>query len=119
MSPKKGDPVAPPVIGAEWQIRFCTTEAVKGWQELENSAPGNLRKAWDTMRIDPGPGPGKPTGRHHQLRYALATGTHGGQVLPRWQIEVTGGGRIWYLFDQERRTVWVQAAGTGHPRATD
>ncbi|WHT20898.1 hypothetical protein N8J89_07480 [Crossiella sp. CA-258035] len=119
MSPKKGDPVAPPAIGAEWQIRFSTTEAVKGWQDLENTAPGNLRKAWETMRAEPGPGPGKPTSRHHQLRRSLATGSHGGRTLPQWQIEVTGGGRIWYLLDEDRHTVWVQAACAGHPKATD
>jgi hypothetical protein len=29
------------------------------------------------------------------------------------------GGRIWYLLDVERRTVWIVHAGTGHPKATD
>ncbi|WP_086819518.1 hypothetical protein [Allokutzneria sp. NRRL B-24872] len=119
MSPKKGDAVAPPVTGAEWRICYGTTEAAKGWQELENAAAGNPRKAWDTMRTDPGPGPGKPTSRHHRLKGQLAAGTRGGHHLPQWQLEVTGGGRIWYLLDAEKRTVWVQYAGTGHPKATD
>jgi hypothetical protein len=38
--------------------------------------------------------------------------------MPRWQIEVTGGDRIWYLLDVDRHTVWVEYAG-GHPKATD
>ncbi|MEU6657160.1 hypothetical protein ABZ904_49805 [Streptomyces sp. NPDC046900] len=39
--------------------------------------------------------------------------------MDRWQIEVTAGGRIWYLVDVERRTVWMDQASTGHPEATD
>jgi hypothetical protein len=60
-----------------------------------------------------------PTARQHRLKGSLATGTHGGRTLPQWQYEVTSGGRIWYLVDADRRTVWVQAASTAHPKATD
>ncbi|MFI6445238.1 hypothetical protein [Kitasatospora sp. NPDC050543] len=42
-----------------------------------------------------------------------------GETLERWQYEVTGGGRIWYLPDDAGRTVWITYAGTGHTRATD
>jgi hypothetical protein len=118
VSPKKGDAVAPPTVGTEWRIRYCTNEAIKGWQDLETRATENLRKSWEVMRYDPGPGPGKPTNRHHQLKGDLAHGRHGGRVLPLWQIEVTGGDRIWYLLDVDKRTVWVQYAGA-HPKATD
>jgi hypothetical protein len=44
---------------------------------------------------------------------------HGGNQLACWQIEVTGGGRIWYLLDPSRRIVWITEAGTGHPKTTD
>jgi hypothetical protein len=40
-------------------------------------------------------------------------------VLDRWQIEVTGAGRIWYLVDYEIATIWIEHAGPGHPKATD
>jgi hypothetical protein len=49
----------------------------------------------------------------------LASGTFKGKALPRWQLEVTGGGRIWYLIDDEERRVILVYAGTGHPKATD
>jgi hypothetical protein len=42
-----------------------------------------------------------------------------GSVLDHWQIEVTGAGRIWYLVDPDKRLVWIDYAGTGHPKATD
>ncbi|NKQ57491.1 hypothetical protein HFP15_31970 [Amycolatopsis sp. K13G38] len=117
MSPKRGDPVAPPPTANEWAIRYATTAAIAGWKELEATASGNLRRAWEAMRNNPAPG--SPTGRHHQLKGSLATGTHRGRVLPRWQIEVTGGARIWYLVDEDHRTVWVQHAAVGHPKQTE
>lgn len=41
-----------------------------------------------------------------------------GRTLDQWQYEVTGGGRFWYLVDDETRTVWLTYGGTGHPPAT-
>jgi hypothetical protein len=38
--------------------------------------------------------------------------------MDRWQIEVTGAGRVWYLVDREKATVWIDYAGPGHPKAT-
>jgi len=119
VSPERGDLVAPPPTNGEWAVRFSTNEGIKGWAALETAAPNNLRRAWDIMRTDPGPGPGKPTARHFQLKGDLATGLHGGRELPQWEIEVTGGGRIFYLLDEERHTVWVKTASTGHPKVTE
>ena len=44
---------------------------------------------------------------------------YAGRSLDRWEIEVTGGGRIFYLLDREKHTVRVEVAGTGHPKITD
>jgi hypothetical protein len=118
VSPKKNDPVAPPTIGDEWHTRYGNSKAVDGWQELENRAANSLRAAWEIMRHKPGEASDESIGRHHPLRRALATGVRGGRVLPRWQIEVTGGDRVWYLLDAEKRTVWVDYAGA-HPKATE
>jgi hypothetical protein len=119
MSLKKGDLVPQPAIGDEWTIRFSTTKAARGWPDLEIVACGNLRKAWDAMRHSPGPGPAQRTNRHHRLVGTLAHETVRGRQLPQWQIEVTSGGRIWYLLDEEKRTVWVDYAGTQHPKETE
>jgi hypothetical protein len=106
-------------VSAEWDVRFATNDAVKGWLALEAEAQENLRVAWDTMCTDPGPGPGKPTPRHSRLKGSLATGCHGSRDLPQWQIEVTGGGRIWYLLDEDKHVVWVKMASSGHPKQTE
>lgn len=119
MSPKRGDRVAPPPGDGEWDVRFAVNDAAKGWDALCRSAPGNARKAWELMFKDPGPGPGKPNDRHRPLKHDLASGSHGGRALPQWQIEVTGGGRVWYLLDAENRKVWVVYASPGHPKATE
>lgn len=116
MSPKRGERAAPPAGRGEWEVRFGTNEAAKGWDELCRQAAGNTRRAWECMRLDPAPD--HATTRHHQLKGALAHATHRGRRLACWQIEVTGG-RIWYLVDAEDQTVWITFAGTGHPRATD
>jgi hypothetical protein len=39
--------------------------------------------------------------------------------MDRWQIEVTGSARVWYLIDDDHRTVWLVHAGPGHPKATE
>jgi hypothetical protein len=66
----------------------------------------DLRQPLDGVRGDT---------RHHRLKGAL--GTVGG--LEQWQYEVTAAGRIWYVVDLGKKTVWIRWAGTGHPKATD
>ncbi|MCP2255747.1 hypothetical protein LY13_004529 [Prauserella aidingensis] len=97
-------------------MRFATGPAVKGWDELQRQAPANTTRAWQQMRTNPG---GDRSRRHMPLKGTLGTVEIGGRPLPRWQYEVTAGGRVWYAIDVERRTVWVVFAGTGHPKATE
>jgi hypothetical protein len=117
VSPKKGDAVAPPAVDDEWHIRFGTADAAKGWPELVNKAAGNARRAWDLMRTSPGQ---NSNDRHHQLKGEdYSTARHDGRVLPQWQIEVTGGGRIWYLIDEVKHTIWILYASLRHPKGTE
>lgn len=117
MSLGKGDPVAPPPGKDEYAVVCHTRQAAVGWKELCNQAPGNTSDAWWQMRTDPAPVPDTP--RHHQLKGSLAYGVRNGETLPQWQIEVTSGGRIWYLFDAVRRTCWLKEVHIGHPKATE
>ncbi|ACU77269.1 conserved hypothetical protein [Catenulispora acidiphila DSM 44928] len=117
MSPKRHDDVAPPVVEGEWRIRYANTESVDGWRDLCGKAPGNTRRAYETIRSNPRPT--EPTARHHQLKYELAFVVRGGVRIEHWQYEVTGAGRIWYHIDVVKRTLWLDFAGLGHPKATD
>ena len=103
--------MAPPPGHDEWSLRFARNEAAKGWEELCRHAPGNTLAAWHAMRRNPAPPVASP--RHHRLLHELATGVMKGLILDRWQIEVTGAGRVWYLVDREDRTVWLEHAGPG------
>jgi len=116
VSPKRGDRVAPPPRAAEWDVRYADSQAAKGWEALARHAAGNTRDAFEVMRSEPRP---KEDGRHHRLRGALATRKFGARELEQWQIEVTGAGRVWYLVDDEQRTVWLTKAACGHPKETD
>ena len=114
MSPsKKNDRVAPPAEPGCWLLKFGSTEAAKGWEDLVRQARANLWTAYEAIRTDPTPFP--TTTRHHRLKGEL--GTVAG--LEQWQYEVTAGGRIWYVVDPDKKTVWIRWAGTGHPKATD
>ena len=117
MSPRRGDPVPPPVGPGEWELVFGSNDAAKGWGDLVAHASGNMIDAWKLMRTNPSPM--ARTARHHRLRGNLAYGIYRGVTLPQWQIEVTAGGRVWYLVDVEARRVIVRHARTGHPKITE
>lgn len=97
MSPKRGDQVPQPAQGDEWELRFDTTQAAKGWRELETVAATNLRKAWETMRHSPDRSTDPQ--RHTPLKGGLATATREGLRL--------------------RHIVWVTYASPRHPQETD
>lgn len=117
MSPKRGDRAAPPATGDEYEVRFANSAAAEGWEHLARHAASNLRRAYEVIRATPRSTTSPE--RHHRLKGALGTGRWKGAEYEGWQHEVTASGRIWYLIDDERRTVWVTYAGTGHPKETD
>ncbi|WP_254802535.1 hypothetical protein [Kitasatospora sp. SUK 42] len=53
MSPKRGDRAAPPPIGEEYDLRFANSEAAEGWGHLARQAAGNLRRAFEKIRVNP------------------------------------------------------------------
>jgi mRNA-degrading endonuclease RelE of RelBE toxin-antitoxin system len=116
VSPKRRDRVAPPSIDDEWNVRFATSEAAKGWDDLCTQATGNTRDAFELMRSNPRP---PEDGRHTRLRGGLATNEFDGRTLEQWEIEVTGSGRILYLVDDDKHTVWVVYASMRHPKKTE
>lgn len=116
MSPRRGERVAPPPGPGDWDIRFHNNEAARGWEELCRQAPGNALSAWRIMRRNPTPWTASP--RHQRLHGRLATLKVGDKSCDHWQIEVTRGGRVWYLVDTDKATIWIDYAGPGHPKAT-
>ncbi|MFF1709279.1 hypothetical protein [Streptomyces sp. NPDC058268] len=119
MTPKRGDSVAPPAIGTEYDVRYVTNDAIKGWKDLCTQEPGNTNWAWTQMRQNPGCCNEGPTSRHFQLKRELATGLYANRELPQFQIEVLSGARVWYLLDADKRVCWLKHAGRGHPKKTE
>ncbi|MFC9431270.1 hypothetical protein [Streptomyces sp. NPDC056987] len=117
MSYGKTDPVPPPPGPGEYDVRFSTLRAAEGWKQLCKQASGNALAAWKLMRTNPSPNP--CTKRHDRLKGPLSTAVRNGRAYPQWQIEVTGGGRLWYLLDSDRQTVWLREVHIGHPKKTE
>ncbi|MER6478821.1 hypothetical protein [Streptomyces filamentosus] len=117
MTPKRGDDVAPPPVGEEWKLRFATNEAAKGWGELAAAAPENTRRCFEDLRTDPLRRDAPD--RQHRLRGRLSTRPYGRRALPQWECEVTSGGRVRCLVDEERRTVYFVYASPRHPKDTE
>jgi hypothetical protein len=116
VSPKPKDRAAPPPVHDEWDVRFGTNEAAKGWDELCRQVATNTRAAFELMRSNPRPPEDK---RHTRLRHDLATRIFDGRELEQWEIEVTSGGRIFYLVDDAKHTMWVVVASPKHPKITE
>lgn len=116
MGPKRLDRVAPPPVSDEWDVRFGTSEAAKGWDALCTHARSKTREAYEQMRANPRPG---EDATHYQLRGELSMHTFGGRELEQWQIKVSSSGRVWYLIDDEKHTVWLTRATPAHPKETE
>jgi hypothetical protein len=98
VSPRRGDRVTVPPPQDQWDVRFGTSEAADGWS-------------------------GAGHDRQHRLRGDLATHRHNGRDMEQWEYEVTSGGRVRYVIDNDNdndsRTVWLIYASPRHPKDTD
>lgn len=117
MSPKRGDRATVPPPDDQWDVRFGTTEAAVGWEELCRLAVANTRRCLEILRTDPRSGTGHD--RQHRLRGDLGNHRHNGRDLEQWEYEVTSGGRVRYAIDDEQRTVWLVYASPRHPKDAD
>jgi hypothetical protein len=118
VSGKRGGKVERPTASDEWVLKFGAREAAKAWTELGNAKLANaLARLYDVLVKDPR-WRGNPD-RHHQLKGELATGTYDGRKMERWQHEISGSGRVWFLVDDAHKTVWIVHVSAGHPSATD
>jgi hypothetical protein len=117
VSPRRGDRVTVPPPQEQWDVRFGTSDAADGWEELCRHALPNTRRCLETLRADPRSGAGHD--RQHRLRGELATHRHNGRDMEQWEYEVTSGGRVRYVIDDDSRTVWLIYASPRHPKDTD
>lgn len=128
---KRGSRLGRPTRTDEWSIEALSKRAADDWETLASVEPNAAAAAWDQLSRDPT----ARSSRQEPLKGYRGTTTHEGRTYVRWQYEVTGGGRIWYLVDdptagggpskrrgrgpRPRRRVLVEAAHIGHPKATE
>jgi hypothetical protein len=117
VSPRRGDRVTAPPPAGEWDVRFGTNDAATGWDELCRLAASNARRCLEKLRSDPQSRVDHD--RQHHLRGDLAFHRHNGRDMEQWEFEVTSGGRVRYVIDDEARTVWLIYASPRHPKDTD
>lgn len=115
---KRGERVAPPPRQGDWELRFATNDAARGWEEICAQVPGPARECFDALSRDPRDRSASKL-RIHQLKGELATRDVQGRKLEQWQYEVTGAGRVWYCIDDTHRRVLLTLASIGHPKATE
>lgn len=111
---KKGQPVPRPPKKIEYEIRFATADAQKGWRDLVATIRNPMTETWDFLTRSPL----ATTPTNYRLRGALGTITRGGTTHERWQHKPTAKGtaRIWCFVDG--RTVYLEQVHTSHPTET-
>jgi hypothetical protein len=97
---------------SEYEIRFGTRQAEKGWQDLLATHRNAVVDAWDFFTRTPLAL--SPT--NHQLKAELATVVREGQSFDRWQHELPGGARIWFYVEDQ--VVHLIEVHTHHPNQT-
>jgi hypothetical protein len=58
VSPRRGDRVTVTPPQDQWDVRFGTSDAADGWEELCRHALSNTRRCLETLRADPRSGQG-------------------------------------------------------------
>lgn len=98
----------------EYEIRFVTVDAQRGWRDLVATIRGPMADTWDFLTRTPL----TTTQTNYRLKGELGTVTRSGMTHERWQHKPTAKGtaRIWYFV--EGRTVFLEQVHTSHPNET-
>ncbi len=98
----------------EYEIRFATANAKKGWQDLAATIRNPLADAWDFLTRTPLAN----VPNNYPLKGEYGTVTRDGKTHERWQHKPTlkGTARIWFYV--EGRTVFLEQVHTSHPNET-
>lgn len=111
---KKGELVPRPPKRTEYEIRFATTHARKGWRDLVATIRNPMTDCWDFLTRTPL----STTPTNYQLKGELGVIERGGATYQRWQHKPTAQGtaRIWFYVREH--TVFLEQVHTCHPNET-
>lgn len=110
----KNTGVPRPLKRNEYQLKFGSTQAHKGWRDLTATIRGPLTDTWDFLTRTPT----NVTPFNYPLKGELSTITRNGVGHQRWQHKPTqkGSARIWFYVDG--RSVVLEQVHTAHPNET-
>ncbi len=111
----KASLVTRPAKKSEYEIRFATTGAQKGWRDLVATIRNSTADTWDFLTATPT----ARTPTNYPLRDELGVIRREGRTFERWQHKPTlkGTARIWFYVDG--RTVYLEQVHTSHPSETN
>lgn len=110
----KEERVHRPVKKTEYEIRFASRSAEKGWRDLQATQRNALADSWDFLTRTPherGP-------LNQPMKAELAHVTYQGEDHERWQHKpvAQGDSRIWYFIVD--RIVYLEQVHTKKPNQT-
>ncbi len=103
-----------PIKKSEYEIRFASNSAKRGWNDLRATIRGPLSDTWDFLTRTPH----ALTPTNYPLKGELSTVVRNGVAHERWQHKPTaqGDARIWFYVDG--RVVYLELVHTHHPNQT-
>ncbi|MBI2375537.1 MAG: hypothetical protein HYV07_16195 [Deltaproteobacteria bacterium] len=113
----KRDRVPRPQSTTGWVLRFQSKDAADGWEELSRQLSNATGVAYDHISQEPR-SHARPD-RQHRLKGDYGSRVFDGRSLEQWQYEVSGAARVWYVIDDDKKTVWITDASVGHPKKTE
>lgn len=103
-----------PTKNSEYEIRFASTHAQRGWMNLKATIKDPLTDAWDFLTKTPL----VVTPTNYHLRGEHGIVTRNGSTHERWQHKPTlaGHARIWFYV--EGPVIYLEQVHTKHPNKT-
>lgn len=103
-----------PTKTREYELRFATVSAQRGWIDLQATIKNALMDSWDFLTRTPQ----AVTPANYPLRGELCAVTRGGATHERWRHKPTqkGSARIWFYVVGQ--VVYVEQVHTHHPNET-
>lgn len=110
----KSEKVERPTKKNEYELKFASVSARRGWTDLKATIRNPLADAWDFLTQTPR----LKTPANYPLRGELAAVTRDGVAHERWQHKPTlkGDARIWFYV--VGHVVYLERVHTSHPSET-
>ncbi|MFJ4171911.1 hypothetical protein ACIPY3_20580 [Paenarthrobacter sp. NPDC089714] len=110
----KDSKVERPTKKSEYDLRFASVQAKRGWIDLRATIRNALTDSWDFLTRTPQ----VMTPTNYPLRGELGLVSHQGSTHERWQHKPTlkGDARIWFFVVEH--VVYLEQVHTHHPNET-